>query len=92
VRVCIPARSVGIALEKPLHTSFQNIFPAVVTEVVDDGTAFVGVRLDAGSPLLAQITRQSHRQLQVAPGRRVFALVKSVAVLSGVSSSIGSRS
>lgn len=91
VRVCIPARSVGIALEKPSRTSFQNIFPAVVTEVVDDGTPFIGVRLDAGSPLLAQITRQSHRQLQVAHGQKVFALVKSVSVLSGMSSSTGSR-
>ncbi len=83
VRVRIPARHVAIALEAPVGTSFQNIFPGRVLEIQDQGTAFVDVHLDIGCPLWARITRQSCRELNLSPGTPVFALVKTVAVSLG---------
>jgi molybdate transport system ATP-binding protein len=80
VRVRIPARHVAIAREAPGRTSFQNIFPGVVRDMVDHDAAFVDVNLDVGAPLRARITRQSVAELNLKPGQPVFALVKSVAV------------
>jgi hypothetical protein len=38
------------------------------------------VLLDVGSPLWARITRVSTRELELAPGTPVFAMIKAVAV------------
>ena len=85
VRVRIPARHVAIALEPPRRTSFQNIFPGEIREIVDHGAPFVDVRLDIGRSLWARITRQSLLDLNLTSGRPVFALIKSVAVSLGTS-------
>ena len=86
VRVRISARHVAIALEPPAHTSFLNIFPGEIREIVDHGGPFVEVRTDIGRSLWARITRQSLLELNLKPGQSVFALIKSVAVSSGPSS------
>ncbi|AOY57162.1 molybdenum ABC transporter ATP-binding protein [Desulfococcus multivorans] len=85
VRVRIPARQVAVALSPPRRTSFQNVFPGEIREIWDHGAPFVDVRLDIGRPLWARITRQSLSELNLKPGRPVFALIKSVAVSPGPS-------
>jgi molybdate transport system ATP-binding protein len=85
MRVRIPARHVAIALEAPTGTSFQNIFPGKILEIVDREVPFVDVRLDAGASLWARITRQSFQDLGLKIGQPVFALIKSVTVSLGTS-------
>lgn len=83
IRARIAARHVAVARNAPAATSFQNIFPGTVDQIIDRGDAFVDVRLDIGSMLWARITRRSHLDLDLKTGQRVFALVKSVAVSLG---------
>jgi molybdate transport system ATP-binding protein len=82
VRLRVLARDVSITLEPPTGTSILNRFPAVVDDLAEDGPAQVLVRLDlAGTPILARITRKSAAVLALAPGKRVHAQVKTVALL-----------
>jgi molybdate transport system ATP-binding protein len=83
IRVHIKARNVAIALQPPARTSFRNILPARIAEVSDGNGSLVDVRLDIGCTLLSRITPSAKHSLDLKPGREVFALIKSVAVLSG---------
>ena len=81
VRVRIRARDVSLMLTRPEGTSILNVFPARVVDLGDDSPGQVMVRLDAGgAALLTRITRKSARLLALAPGVRVFAQVKGVAL------------
>ncbi|MCE9649376.1 MAG: molybdenum ABC transporter ATP-binding protein [Parvibaculum sp.] len=82
VRLRIHARDVAIATERPQGLSIQNIVEAVVAELRPAGSAQVDVRLSvAGTQgLTARITGRAVEQLGLAPGRKVWALVKSVAL------------
>jgi len=83
VRLRVIARDVSLTLEHQSHTSILNIFPATVEAMTPEGTAQVMVRLLVqGVPLLARITRKSASLLALEPGKKVFAQVKSVALLS----------
>lgn len=82
VRVRIHARDVSLTRERQEGTSILNIFPARVEEIGDLDAARLLVRLNAGGePLLAAITRKSAEILEVAPGRELYAQVKSVALV-----------
>jgi molybdate transport system ATP-binding protein len=83
VRCRIHARDVSLALSRPVDTSILNIIAARVVEVGEtQSPAHVMVRLDVtGVPLLARITRRSREGLGVKPGLRVWAQIKSVALL-----------
>lgn len=49
----------------------------------DDGPAQITVRLQAGNEtLLARVTRRSQRQLEIEPGKAMYALIKGVALLA----------
>ena len=81
VRVQIPARDVGLSLDRPTATSFLNCLPVRVQRLQDapDGTVFVD--LDCGGQTLrSRITRLSRLNLQLDPGMALFALIKSVAL------------
>lgn len=83
VRVRLLARDVSLTLERQTGTSILNVFPARVCELVEEGAAQVMVRLEAaGVPLLARVTRKSAAVLELAPGRELYAQVKSVALLT----------
>lgn len=82
MRVRVEARDVSISLQEPVETSILNIIPATVDSVTDEDGIQVTIRLLAGEvPLLARITRKSAQSLYLAPGRKVYAQVKSVALL-----------
>ncbi|SEQ61348.1 molybdate transport system ATP-binding protein [Azotobacter beijerinckii] len=84
LRLRVHARDVSLALHRIEDTSITNVLPATVREVVEaDTPAHVLVRLDAeGTPLIARITRRSCDQLDIAPGKRMWAQIKAVALLA----------
>lgn len=83
LRLRIMARDVMIALERPQNVSALNMLPAIVTDLREVGGGVL-VRLDCGgNALLAHVTGRSARQLALAPGLRVHAVVKTVSVAPG---------
>jgi len=85
VRARIRARDVALATTRPAGISFRNIFPARVTEIAADRAPIVDIKLDIGTAeqpvaLWARVTARAVQELQLAPGRAVFALVKTVAL------------
>ena len=83
IRVRVLARDVSLANEAVTGTSIQNILPATVEQISDDahpGLALVRVRVGE-SPLLARLTKRSADTLSLAPGKSIWAQVKSVAVI-----------
>lgn len=83
VRLRILARDVSLTLERQEGTSILNIFRARVESLAEEGPAQMMVRLDAGGvPILSRVTRRSVAALGLAPGREVWAQVKSVALLA----------
>lgn len=83
LRFRVHARDVSLALERAEGSSISNLLPARVEALAAaDTPAHVLVRLDAGgTPLLARITRRSADQLGVAPGKALWAQIKTVALL-----------
>lgn len=83
VRLRVAARDVSLTLNAQRETSILNIFEARVDQLSPEGLAQMVVRLDvAGVALLAHVTRKSVEGLGLEPGKRVYAQVKSVAVLA----------
>ena len=81
LRIAIRARDVSLSLHRPQGISILNVFAGRVAEIDDgDGGAQVNVKIDIGVPLLARITRRSLRDLGLAPGKPVHAMVKAVAI------------
>ncbi len=82
VRLQVLARDVSLSLEPHTDTSILNIFPATVTELADQPPAQVIVRLESGGvTFLSSITRKSAALLNLEPGSRVWAQIKSVALI-----------
>jgi len=83
VRIRIPAREVSIALAVPEQISLHNTLPAQVAGIAatsDPALALVTLQLGS-TVLLAQVTHDAVSRLRLAPGRSVYALVKSVSLL-----------
>lgn len=83
VRVRILARDVSIA-RAPVHgTSILNALPVTVTDLAPDAhPALRLVQLSAGGvPMLARLTARSAAALDLAPGHRVWAQIKAVALI-----------
>ena len=80
VRVRIRARDVIIADRPPVGLSALNLLPGRVLEIGSGDGPSVELSLDlAGDRVLARVTRQSIDALALAPGRPVYAVIKSVA-------------
>jgi len=83
IRIRIHAKDVSLALDSPGPTSILNILPARVMEMQAHGRGRMVIRLDVGGvPVLARITQKSWHRLGLAPGREVYAQIKSVALLT----------
>ena len=81
VRVRVRARDVSIALSRPTGLSIRNVLAGTVVALGEEEGPSLDVRLDVGgTPLIARITRKSAQELGLAPGRAVFALIKSVSI------------
>lgn len=84
LRCRIHARDVSLALERPRASSILNILPAQITDIAPtDAPGQVLVQMQTGECwLLARITQRSCRELDLAPGKQVYAQVKAVAPLA----------
>ena len=82
VRVRLAARDVSVTLTHQPDTSILNILPVTVDQLSEENNAQVTVRLLAGdTPILSRITRKSASDLELKPGKKVYAQIKSVALL-----------
>jgi molybdate transport system ATP-binding protein len=69
-----------IALEPPTGLSALNVLPGTVAEIGRADGPIVEMRLDCGGEaLIARLTRRSVETLDLAPGRPVYAVIKSIA-------------
>ena len=80
VRAYIRARDVMLSLHPPEAVSALNVLPGRIVDIAAGASgAQADVRLDChGAALVARITAKSVQRLALAPGRPVFAVIKSV--------------
>jgi molybdate transport system regulatory protein len=65
-----------------MKLSTRNQLPGTVTSVVSgEAMAVIKLQLDGGQAMTASITREAAEDLELAPGSRVTALVKSTEVM-----------
>jgi len=86
LRLRVLARDVSLSLEQHKDSSIVNILPCIVEEIRDDeraGLMLIRLRLGGpgGTPILARLTRLSVKQLWLVPGLRLWAQIKSVALV-----------
>jgi len=78
VRAYIRSRDVMLSLQPPQDISALNVLAGKVVGISESG-AQADVRLDCnGTTLMARLTTKSVQRLALAPGRPVFAVIKSV--------------
>jgi molybdate transport system ATP-binding protein len=86
VRVRLPAREISLGLEPESRSSILNEWQLTIAEFTETEPGQMLVRLEADDPsrtvILARITARSWVQLGLRPGMRVFARIKSVALLN----------
>ncbi len=81
LRVRIRAEEIMLALEEPRTISANNVLLMHVLGVRKNSAAHADVQLELGrTRLVARITRASLERLQLAAGKPVFAIIKSVTV------------
>lgn len=81
LRVRIRAEEIMLALEEPRTISANNVLLMQVQSVRHDSATHADVLLLCGpTRLVARITRASLERLQLAAGKPVFAIIKSVTV------------
>jgi molybdate transport system ATP-binding protein len=81
LRVRVRARDVSVATAAPRDISIHNVLGAVVSAVLPGAPHEAMLRLQVGgSELLARVTADTVGRLALAPGREVWALVKSVSL------------
>ncbi len=84
-RLHILSQDVSLALDPPnRRNSILNVLKATVVEVgpKEADNHQVDVKLDAGGPLLATITKKSFESLKLKTGTRVFAQIKAVKTMT----------
>jgi len=80
LRLRLRARDVAVATEAPRGFSSHNILPGTVSAVAPFGPHESFVTLQVGpTPLLARLTRDAVATLGLAPGKALYAVVKSTA-------------
>ncbi|MCZ7526718.1 MAG: ABC transporter permease [Acidimicrobiia bacterium] len=78
VLVVVHPRAVALHAERP-SGSPRNVWEATVVELDDEGER-VRVGLSGAVPLVAEVTPAAVRELELVPGRRVWASVKATEV------------
>jgi len=81
VRVRIRARDVSLATRRPVGVSMLNVLSGIVTQIGPRAGASVDVDIRVGNVTIkARITHRSLRDLRIANGHHVHALVKAVSL------------
>ena len=78
----VRAGDVALALAPPRQSSALNVMAGAVERVLEEDEAFSNVVVDAGQTLWARVTRRSARELKLAPGRQVYAVIKAASLFS----------
>ena len=81
IRIRVLPRDITLAYTPPTDSSVLNFLAGEIITIVPDGPAHMDILLDVGSPLWARITRKSSDRLQLQTGKKMYALIKSAAVL-----------
>jgi molybdate transport system ATP-binding protein len=78
VKLKIHARDVVIATQRPEHLSIRNVLRAEIEAIELDAQTYAELLLSVGSQRLrARITQDAMRELGLARGQAVYALIKS---------------
>ena len=82
VRLRIRARDVTLATVEPVGLSTRNVLAGTIVEVnAELDTAYAETLVDiGGAPVRARLTRKAVDELGLAPGKSVFALIKSISL------------
>lgn len=87
IKLRIRARDVAIALKPVENISMLNQLSGRIMEIApvlegaeEGNSPLIDILIDVGAPLWARITRRSLDALDLAPGNRVTALIKTVAI------------
>jgi molybdate transport system ATP-binding protein len=81
LRVRIRSRDVILATERPTALSAQNVLSGWIAEIAREEGPYAEVKVDLGAgAILARITQDSVNRLALAPGKAVYAVIKSVAI------------
>ena len=85
-RVRLPARDISLSLLPERASSILNVWSAQVVSIGDAGPGQVLVRMrqpedERAPPIIARITRRSADVLGLTAGKRVYARIKSVALM-----------
>jgi len=82
LRVRIRARDVILAATRPSGISALNVLEGRVEAIVpiEEAALEVQLRLADDERLLARVTRRSGAALDLAPGREIFAVIKTAAI------------
>ena len=81
LRLRIRANDVSICREDPGTSTVLNVLPGAIDSIRSDSESSELVQLAVGSEhILARVTRRSRAQLDLKPGDKVLAQIKSVAV------------
>lgn len=81
LKVRVRARDVSLALSEPRDISILNRLPGTIVETRPDKDGpMTEVLIDIGVPIWARITKLSESRLGLEKGKRVWALIKSVAI------------
>jgi molybdate transport system ATP-binding protein len=80
VRIRIDAEDVMLALARPEGISANNILPATIAAIRENGASADVQLMLKESRLVARITRRSLERLSLKPGSAVYAVIKSVTV------------
>ncbi len=82
VRLRVLAGDVALSLSVPQDISISNVIAAIVLRIEDQDDHRSQVFLDLnGVPLIAAVTRESVRRLGLVSGCKVYALIKSIALI-----------
>ncbi len=88
MRVQLLARDIIVATSAPRDLSVRNVLEGTVQHVASDSGGSDLITIDIGGTLImARITHTATRELALVPGRRAWALVKSVSLRGHVTSS-----
>ncbi|MBC55026.1 MAG: molybdenum ABC transporter ATP-binding protein [Gammaproteobacteria bacterium] len=82
-RLRVLARDVSVALDDPARISIRNHLVVTIRQLHDlpDNRVLLDTVMQDGQTLLIEITPWSAQQLELAAGQRVFALIKTVALM-----------
>ena len=81
VTISIRASDILVALDVPARISAQNVLPGVVEEIHPQGPRVV-LFVNAGVRMVAEITPDALRSLDLSVGDRVYLIIKSTSIIA----------